>query len=154
MTVVATQSAAANNVRSQATSADTTATNVTHYPGANVALAPPPPGAAPTVTAAEALKAYTGSGVFPGVAAHAAGPAEVRLVSFSDDTQGTMQADGSVHLTYQGRLAWAVIYHRVPYSGVALPPQASGAPSVPEDIVTIVDANTGQILEAFADTTS
>jgi hypothetical protein len=120
------------------------------YDGVNVTLAPPPAGATPAVSPAAALGVYQASGVFPSAASQSPQPVDVQLYDFSDNTQGEIQADNSVKLTYQHVLAWAVIFHAVPYQGVGGVGQAGTSTPVPEDIVTIVDANTGKMLEAFA----
>jgi hypothetical protein len=129
----------------------TTTTETLVYPGANVLLAPPPDGVVPRITAPQAFQAYVSSGVFPNLDRQAKSPVDIRLVQFSDNTQGAIQPDNSVQLTYQNVLAWAVMYHGVPYQGISNPPKASRGASVLQDIVTVIDANSGKLLEAFAD---
>ena len=138
-----------------AAAAGASPTDIT-YPGANVRLVGTPALAAPAITAAAALKTYVTSGIFPGVASAAAGPPDIRLVSFSDNTRGDIQPDGSVKLQFQNVLAWAVVFHKVPYAGIGGPAPVAGGqsaanPAVPEDIAILVDATTGALLEAFAD---
>jgi len=130
------------------------------YSGAGTDLAPPTTGASaavtPKITADQAWQAYKKSGVFPGVASQAAGSPDVSLVSFSDNEQGDVQADGSIKLKFQHVLSWAIVFHGVPWTGIGGPPPASGSQTVataavPEDIVIIIDANSGQLVSAFAD---
>jgi hypothetical protein len=123
------------------------------YPGADVVLGPAPVGSSPGVSPAAALNTYTSSGLFPGVAGQSPYPVDIQLHDFSDNTQGDIQPDGSVLLKYQHVLAYSVIFHAVPYSGVSAGAAAGSPAPVAEDMVVIVDANTGKLLEGFADTT-
>jgi hypothetical protein len=115
------------------------------YPGNSVTLAPPAAGSSPAVTAAQALSAYQQAGIFPGAASQS--PPDIQLYDFSDNVMGDLQPDRSIALKYQHVLAWAVIFHSVPYQGLG----GGDNHPIPEDLVTMVDANNGNILEAFAE---
>ncbi len=127
------------------------------YPGNGTDLAPAPSGAQHRITADQAMLTYKKSGVFPGVASQAVGPADVSLISFSDNEQGDVQADGSIKLKFQQVLSWAIVFHGVPWAGIGGGPApvpgrtALTQAPVPEDIVFIIDANSGQLVTAFAD---
>jgi hypothetical protein len=130
------------------------------YPGSGTELAPPPSTSAAATyrtTPDQAMQTYKKSGVFPGVASKAVGPPDVSLVSFSDNEQGDVQPDGSIKLKFQHVLSWAIVYHGVPWAGIGGgPAPAPGGQTVlpspvPEDIVIIIDANSGQLVSAFAD---
>ena len=116
-------------------------------------LDPPPANAAPAVSADEALQ-RCGHGA---VCAKPYTSVDRYLGAFYDDVYGR-STNGSGHPAFQGVLAWALVFHGVPApSDVGPAPVFSNAPSFTPPaahscsyFVSVIDATTGQFLEAFS----
>ena len=76
-------------------------------------------------------------------------PSDVRLVEFTDTSRGTINADGSVSPYFTGVLAWEVTFAGVPVICAGPGAGCDGAAGVTADSVTVVDATSGKIIEAF-----
>lgn len=75
---------------------------------------------------------------------------QVSLVSFTDATLGEETADGSLDIAYEDRVAWAVVLTdvEVPLFGPAV--EDRKMETYPATLVTFVDAESGEFLEAIA----
>lgn len=120
------------------------------YVSAGIQLGPPTSGISPSYSYLQAYAACT-SGVAPCPPA----TPTLLLATFSDDQYGTIQSDGSVRPSFQGVLAWVMIWHDQSClaTGVpVVPGQPSPSPGYPADScdqVVFINAQTNQYLVAY-----
>jgi hypothetical protein len=126
----------------------TSSATLVDYPGVGAHFAQPPAGTTPSISAAQAISSFEASHVMNGVASQASGAPAVKLALFYDDTNGDLRPDGTVKLSYQGTLVWAIIYHEVPISDTH---PVMGSRTDIEDVVAVVDASSGRLLQVFTD---
>lgn len=76
-------------------------------------------------------------------------PADVRLVRFDSTAMGGVAADGSFSPYFTGDLSWAVTFAGVPVACYGPLGGCAGAAGAVADSVTMVDANSGELLTTF-----
>lgn len=117
---------------------------------AGIQLIPPPAGAVPVHSAADAYAAC-----ITHVAPCGHGQPTEQLAAFSDYQSGSIQPDGTVKHPYMGLLVWAITWHQQTcfVSGPAPAPGGTQAPRTPAgtvcDLVDFIDATTGNYLMAY-----
>jgi hypothetical protein len=114
------------------------------------AVLAPSGGATPRTSARHALAVYWS------VTGHAWDryPHTVLLTRYTNTVYGQVRSDGGVKLVYVRRMAWAVIYRKVPIVPMGGPIGPNTPRPTPEpicDYVFFVDANTGSYMDAFSE---
>ena len=116
-------------------------------------LFPAPKSARPRISKAKALEIFTTKTDFGSKVSYAKGPPDIRLVLFSVKSR----VDNRV--LHPTTLAWAIVLHDVPFDKAGLP---GGGPATccgqpprepltrPIDLLSILDANTGEEIQALA----
>ncbi len=121
------------------------------YGSGEMKFSPPNPSFSPSVDSAQAYLNYQATGVYTDAVKYSA--PTVELATYNNLGAGKVAEDGSLTLSYLNRQVWLVIFHNFPDVGSGGVGDANGSapPSVERhDIVTVVDATSGTVLQTIS----
>ncbi len=108
---------------------------------------PPAGGMRPTVSRDDAVAAFMATGLYSGPISGA--KPQVFLAAYTNHGAGTDDAHGHLVLSTSNRPVWVVRYVNIPDSPGGS--SQDGAATVLHDIIALVDARSGQVLEVDSD---